>query len=98
MRNKGAAIRMAGPERTAEVIQRFAQAVVAEVRDVEDDAELLHNSQQVTAPRAVAAGVGALEDDPEPLHHSQQVAAARADPAGRIGALRVDARAVMRRT
>ena len=52
------------------MIEGVAQAVVAEMRDV--------------------------QNDPQPLHFAQQFAAGRPELAGRVGALRVHAWAVMR--
>ena len=64
-----AAVRVARPHRPAKMIERVAEALVAEVRRVEDHAE--------------------------PIHLAQELAAARAEVALRVGALRVDARAVV---
>ena len=51
-----------------EVVERVAEAVVAQVRGVEDDAEPLHLAQQLAAARAEIAGrVGAVGVDAGPV-------------------------------
>ena len=63
-----AAVGVARPDRAAEVIERVAEAVVAEMGHVEDDAEPLHLAQQLVAARAEAAArVRALRVDARPV-------------------------------
>ncbi len=63
-----AAVRVARPDRSAKVIQRVAEAVVAQVGRVEDDAETLHLAQQLVSARAHHAGrIRPLGVDPGPV-------------------------------
>ena len=65
MWHERAAVRVARPHRAAEVIQSVAEALVAQVRDVEDDAEALHLAQQLMAARPhPAARIRPLRVDP----------------------------------
>src|SRR6266542_4946146 len=71
MRHERAAVRMARPYGSVEMVHRLPEAVVTEMRRV--------------------------ENDPEPFHLAQELATLYADPATRVGALRVNARPVVRR-
>ena len=56
-----AAVLMAGPERAVVEVERVPEAFVAEVRDVENDAEPLHLLEQIVAGRRQRPfGVGAV--------------------------------------
>ncbi len=50
VRHEGAAVRVAGPDRPVEMIKGLPEAVVAEVGDVEDDAQPLHLPEELAAP------------------------------------------------
>ena len=64
VRDDRAAVGMARPDRAAEVVERVAEAVVAEVRRVEDDVQPLHLAQQLVAARPhPAARIRALGVD-----------------------------------
>ena len=52
VRHERAAVGVAGPDRPAKVIERVAEALVAEVGHVEDHAQPLHLAQQLAAARA----------------------------------------------
>ena len=54
---EGAAIVMARPHGAAEMIERIAHGLIAEVRDIEDDAEPFHFLQQLAALRGERAFV-----------------------------------------
>ena len=56
VRDEGAAVGVARPYRPAETVERFTQAVVAQMGDVEDQPEALHLAQEIAAARADASG------------------------------------------
>ena len=59
VRDQRAAVRVARPHRPREHVERLPEALVAEVRRVEDDAEPIHLAQQLAAaaPRPPVASV-----------------------------------------
>ena len=68
VRDERAAIGMARPDRTVEVVERFAKAFVAEMGDVEDHAEAIHLAQQLPAAHAeITLSVGALRVRARPV-------------------------------
>ena len=63
-----AAVRVAGPDVAAEMVERVAKALVAEMRGVEDHPEPFHLAHQLAAARAeVSLRVGALRVDAGPV-------------------------------
>ena len=58
MRDEGAAEVVAGPDGAVEEIEGFHEAFVAEVGDVEEDAEALHLAEEVASAGVEAAGGG----------------------------------------
>ena len=67
------AVMMARPDGAAEMIQRVAHGFVAEVRDIEDDAEPLHFLQQFAAPRRERPFVvRAVAVDSRPVMHGAE--------------------------
>ena len=63
-----AAVRVAGPHRPAEMIERVAEALVAEMRGIENHAEPIHLAHELAAARAeVSLRVGALCVDAWPV-------------------------------
>ena len=60
MRDEGPAVVVAGPEWTAESLERFPEAVVAEMRDIENDPEAADLLEQRRGRSAdPAGGIGA---------------------------------------
>src|SRR5690348_11001889 len=49
-------------------------------------------------PEAFVAQMSRVENDAKPIHFSEEFAAPRTDATGRIGALRVSSRTIVRRT
>ena len=68
VRDESAAIRVARPDRSVEMIERIAQAFVAEVRHVKDDPEPLHLLDQFSSLCAeIASRVRAVGVSPRPV-------------------------------
>lgn len=68
MGDKGAAEVVAGPDGAVEEIERLHEAFVAEVGDVEEDAQALHLAEEVASAGVEAAGGGgALRIDAGPV-------------------------------
>jgi len=61
MRDEGARVRMAGPETTMKMVERFPKALIASMSDIQNNSQSLHFGQQL-APLAAksSTGIGAL--------------------------------------